>query len=483
VAAVVVIGALGTFALWRALSGPSGAETPEEAAATLFGSVDDEDYLGVAEIMLPSEREAFVQPSTAILLELTRLDQVAADAVDGDGNLQGFFGLQFDIPADGEPGALVYETQPIAGQDDLQWVIVTDGQIRVTFDPQELQDTFAGRLAEWIGAEIDREGLTVQTETVDLAEEYRNGSPLEFAVVREDGGYYVSHLYTAAMLATDKMTPPLDLAPIPVGADSPEQAAVDLVDHLVDLDAEGVLTLLDPQEFRVAYDYWAHYSPEMVQALDEARSSAAEEGVTWDLVSAAASSEERNGRRVVTYDEIVLSFISTSPELTFDLTFSINSNGLVMTGTVQGSPAQLAINGDMISGSAVLDGQPFEGELDLRTYEGRFNLNGEETVLVREGDCLLVISGGQQELVCDEELGFDGGNALLDLQRDYREALADAGRPGLTVVERDGRWYVSGFPTFAYTVVDFLSALDQEEFDHLLDGYDELIESGIDSLD
>jgi hypothetical protein len=469
--------AVGGFALWRALANPGGAETPEEAASMLFESIDNEDLLGLAEIMLPSERESLLEPTTDMLVQLSRLELLSEEAVDGDGNVQDFSGLEFDIPAAGEPGSPVFEVTPVGARQDLQWVVVTDGTMEVTYDPKQLRDGLGGRLAEWIDAELDEQDLQVQSETVDLREAFDDGEPMEFAVVEENGSYYVSMYYTIAGFASGKVAPNFAAAPAPVGADSPEQAAELLLQNLVNLDAEGVLTMLDPEEFRAAYDYWDAYSPEMVGSLDAALREASAAGVTWDLLSVDARSEDRNGRKLTMIDQVVLGITSTDPEAQLDLVITVNATGLVATGTAFDNPLDLTISQEYIRGSGTIDGESFAVDFNLLTYEGYYRIGGDEIVISRGGDCLILEFGADVQEICDDQIGIQGSDAFLDLQQDYRDAFADAGTPGLTVVERDGRWFVSGFPTIAYTFVDILAALDREEFDRIVGGYEDLIES------
>lgn len=475
---LAVVFAVGGFAVWRALSGPSGgADTPEEAASMFFGSVNDEDLLGVAEIMLPSERESVLKPSAAVLVELARLDLLSDNAVDGDGNVQDFSGLEFDIPGPDEVGALQYEVTPIGGREDLHWVVVTDGLIDVTYNPQELVDGLGGRFAEWINEESTPQDMEIQTSTLDLREEFEFGEPLQFAVVEENGSYFVSLYYTVAGLATDQQAPNFARAPEPVGSGTPEAAVVDMMTNLVALDAEGVLTMMDPEEFRAAYDYWDTYSPDMVQALDDALFEASREGFSWKLASAQASSENRNGRRIATIDEMVFEVSSVAEGAEAELTITINADGLILQGTVLGGPVDLMISAEAIKGSGTIEGELIEVDFNLLTYEGYYSFGGERVDVTREGDCIVLRFSGDFQEFCDEQIGLQGSNSMLDFQRDYEDAFGDVGAPGFTVVERDGRWYVSGFPTFGYAMVDGLKALDKEEFDRLIESYEELLES------
>ncbi|MGI9613064.1 MAG: hypothetical protein ACR2QO_09155, partial [Acidimicrobiales bacterium] len=483
VGAVVLIAAVGGFAVWRALSGPSGADTPVAAADMFFESLGNEDLLGLAEISVPSERRSLLEPATDVLIELERLDILSDDVVDGDGNVNDFSGITFDIPADGEPDALVYETRPISGREDLHWVTVTGGAMDVTYDPQLFRDGLGGRFSEWLENDGAGNDLPIETERIDFAEELAAGTPLEFAVIRQDGGYYISLWYTVAGLATEGADTALLPAPAPLGADSPEQAAIDVLDNLVDLEAEAVLTLLDPDEFAAAYDYWGNYSPELIAEWEQAKADATAEGVSWDLVSADAHAEERNGRTVAVYDKLVFSIVSTNIDAPADVTITVDGDGIVMEGTIQNAPVELSVTGTSIFGSATVDGEVFAVDFDISTYTGWYRVGTEVVNVAREGDCLLISTSTEQELLCDDDFGFTGTSALLDFRQDWENAIDGAGTPGLTMVERDGRWYLSGFPSYAYLGVDLLKALEPDELDRLIDDYEDLIESGIDEVD
>ena len=475
IATVVLLAGLGGFAIWRALSSPGGAATPEEAAAEVFDSIENEDVLGVVEIMLPSERESMVEPVTDIMIELARLDIIADDTVEGD-QLNNFTGLTVDFPDEGQPGALVYDVEPLGSSEDIRWVTVTDGMMTVTFDPQELEDGLGERFSEWIDADdLTTTGSGIETETVDLGDEYDFGTPLQFAVVEEDGSWYVSLWYTVAGFATDFEAPDLALAPTPAGAGSPEEAASQWVESLIELDLLTVMTLMDPDEFRAAYDYWGRYGPDLVSGAADLRVDAEREGVRWDVVSVAASSEDRNGRRLATIDELVLAVTSTADGAEADLTVGLNSDGLRVDGTIQGGPVEVAISQERATGQGVIEGESFEFDIDLVAYEGFAELGPDRFQFSRDGDCLVITTNGESDRLCEEELGTDPA-AAFDLQQDYQNFLDDIGTPGLTVVERDGRWYVSGFPTYAYAIVDFLKAVDKDEFDEFVDSYVDLIE-------
>lgn len=469
---VLAVLGVGVFAVSRALSGPTGADTPEEAAAQLFVALDNEDPLGVAEIALPGERESILEPGTDLIIELARLDFLDESAVEDD-EVQNITGLEIDVPAEGEPGALTFEVVEQPGSEGrLHWVTVTDGVITTTFDPTIFQDA----LGEQASLYADPDPGGIETETIDLGEEYEFGTPLEFAVVEQDGSYYVSFWYTVAGFANGFEPPILSQALQPVGAESAEQAAVQLLENVIGLDAAGTLSMMDPVEFGAAYDYWASYGPDLSRSWDDSRLTAAAEGVTWEVVSAEASSSSRNGRQVATFDQVVLRIVGTEAPNDFDVTIDLSGDGISIDGTIQGEPLSIIVNSTRAAGSGVLDGEAFEFEFDFDTLEGSGFIGQDRLSSRREGDCVIVESSESIDTLCEEDLGIGTAEAL-DLPGDYLDLYADVVAPGLTVVERDGRWYVSGMPTILYAYVDFLKAVDEEELQQFLERYEEVLDA------
>lgn len=475
-ASIVVVAAAGGFALWRALSNPGGAETPQEAAAQFFDAAESEDLLGIVEVILPSEREAVVEPMTAIAVELIRLDQLADSAVQ-DGDLANISGVTVDVPDDGQPGALVYEVEPLWGSEKVHWVTVTDGTLTMTFDPEVAKGGLGGRLQEWIDAETSPGDLRITTETVDLGDEYANGEPLEFAVVEEDGSWYVSLWYTVAGHATGGEAPDPLSAPTPAGAASAEEAATQFIRDLIEFDMEGAMTRLDPDEFRALYDYWGYFGPELAREADTAVAEAAAEGVRWSVQSIETSSQERNGRTVATIDRLAVEFVADVDGIEAEVLVALGDQALSVDGTIGTEAFTVRIDEERASGHGSIEGETFEFDIDLVTYEGFAHAFGQSFEMVRDGDCLLVTTQDGTERVCDEDFGMGGSSAALDLQQDWAAISDRVGTPGLTVVERDGGWYVSGFPSWAYLVVDLLAVIEPDEVDGLIDSYGELFES------
>ena len=339
----------------------------------MIEAFDNEDFLTIGESLVPNEREAAYEPTLDLLLELERLD-VVEDGTSEDG----VSGL--DITVTGvEP-----RIEPVT--ESISWVTLDTGTITTVTTPSELP---AGDLLK-----DDVVDKPVETETTILSED-----PINFAVVEYEGDWYVSIYYSIAEAArrdAGKSIPNPAAAPQPVGSDSPEALMEDLIQQTSDLHAQGILTLMDPEEFEAAYEYSSLYLPEAQAEFEELRVEAVEEQLTWTVDRVAAKTVERNGDTVVIVTEIAMTYVSKGQ-----------------------------------SGTATWDGQCFRAEFD-----------GESR------------SSCRQDAI--DEMGADDPASPL-IRAEY----------GLRVVERDGRWYVAGYPSLAGGYLDGLESLTPAQLEAL----------------
>ena len=77
-AAVVAVGGAGIFAVAN-MSGSTvgGAATPDELGVEFLSAVENEDVLGVIDVLVPGERDSLGQPFVELVSELQRLDVLA----------------------------------------------------------------------------------------------------------------------------------------------------------------------------------------------------------------------------------------------------------------------------------------------------------------------------------------------------------------------------------------------------------------------
>ena len=392
VAALGVAGA-GVFAVGKALQDPAGPGTPDEAVTAMMTALDDGDLIGIGEVMSPAEREAFIEPMFALTGELQRLE-----VLDPEMDMAAVQGLDIDVVG------LETTTEELAP--GIALVSVVGGTITTSSDIASLP--LGNVITDRVGDELNE--VENESDTVDFSED-----PMELVTIERDGSWYVSLTYTiaeAARAETDAPLPAFGSGPAPVGAPTPGGSVEAMVREAIALDLDGVMTQLDPEEFAALYDYSPLFLPDAQSAIDEFTAEFEANDITWQLDALTTSSQERNGRTIVTVD------------------------GIAASGS--------------------FDGQTFA-----------FDATGE---------CPSLTVGGETETFCPD------GDELAELEEFFPsfDVFADLEGGGVTVVERDGMWFVSGVPTAIYTYVDVFAALEPEEFDALIGDFENLLDGAMD---
>ncbi|MEE9416504.1 MAG: hypothetical protein V3V01_14565 [Acidimicrobiales bacterium] len=251
--AVLVLAAGSVAAITQfSSSAADGAESPEAAVQEFFVALGDEDLLGAAELIEPSERRTLVNPGIEIVGELQRLGVLADDldlsSVDG-------IDLQFDN--------MTYSPESLGG-----------GVVRVAVDGQA---TLIGNVAELPLGSLVTDRL--DEELAELAEEGPETNVEEMAglgvvAVERDGGWYVSMWYSVAEAARRSSglagLPAFGNGPTPSGGDSPEDAVWAMANGVSALSLEEMLAAIDPEEAAALYDYSTLFLDDAQAELDKA---------------------------------------------------------------------------------------------------------------------------------------------------------------------------------------------------------------------
>ncbi len=421
-AALVVTAGVGGFAVTSALSNPAGAPTPGAAFEQFFVAVDNEDLAGVLELMPPGERASLVEPTAAVMRQLQRLE-----VLDPGADTSALTG--FDLTVEG----VSYTVEQLDPR--LAWVTTTGGTVTTANVDLELMpfgtviDDVFDAVQEAAGEmSLEDQMSEVDDEVADLG-----ADPFSLAVIEEGGSWYVSLMYTVAESArhdSGMLFPGLGNGPTPVGGATPGDALKGMVEQGVDLDLGGVISYLDPVEMAALYDY----SPLFLDDADAGAQSFKEEVATLTLERIETRSWERNGRTMATIDGFA--------------------------GRIQGIDP--------------FGGEPLEGSFDFDGDCSSVTINGESQQLCNSDTASPLEGGDPQEMVEDlfDELGID-----LSTFQDLTVP-----EQGVTVVERDGRWYVSMVPSMMYPVAETLEQLDAEAFGDLVDAVETLVENGAQSF-
>lgn len=279
VAAVLATGAAGIFAVSN-LTGAShgGAASPDELGLSLLQAIENEDVLGVVDVLSPGERDVFRDPLVDLVSELTRLEVLSTDA-----DLSRLLGV--DVELSNERVTASSTNVPDITNIDLRADAV------LTFDGAELP----------IGALItDNVPDDVLTEMRGTRLTETDEFDVRLTAVEEDGRWYFSVFHTIAELARQEADPG-SLIPIQgIGADGADtaEAAFDAVlDRVEDLDLTGLLRTLNPGEAAALQRYAPLF-------LEEAEAALAEVPLEWTITRREFRVDESGDTATVFLDAI-----------------------------------------------------------------------------------------------------------------------------------------------------------------------------------
>jgi hypothetical protein len=284
-------------------------------------------------------------------------------------------------------------------RDDVATVNMKGGNLAIAADITKL---FGGVITQF--AEETLPEKTNETQKFDSA---------NLATIKRDGRWYVSLTYSIAEAARTDMGKPMPEKAASIaaaGADSPEAAVSQMMNKLGALDAKGAIALMDPDEMGALQDY----SPLFIQ----------------DLEKAAA-----DGRQ-----EFALSFP--------DLGLKATKNGSSTTVAITKWSADLTIPSTEGKGTRFqLDGDCVKAEIEDKTSKR---------------------CGKDLPKLVNDLLGEDDTPVDPDLQKAWDQSYgkwvtAPGEQGGISVVERNGKWFVAPVRTMMDSVVTSLKKIKPED--------------------
>lgn len=269
---VVAVVAAGTFAVTQLRSNDSdgGASSPEQVGTDLTTALDNEDILGVVDLLLPGERETFRQPMIDVVDELKRLE-ITDDSADL-GKVGGF-----DITID-DVDVKARETNV----DDIQLVNVTaNATVAINGEDLPIGDFLIEQVFGGDRPEVDEDSGD-------------QGLDVTFAAVERGDRWYVSMFYSAAnSIAGDADIPEEGI--LARGADQPEGALDNLIGATSNLDLETMISTLNPNEAEALQRYAPLFIDDAQNALDDV-------AITWKVSDTEYSVSGSGNRRQVGVD-------------------------------------------------------------------------------------------------------------------------------------------------------------------------------------
>ncbi|MET0326196.1 MAG: hypothetical protein ABW219_13295 [Ilumatobacteraceae bacterium] len=246
----VAIVAAGAFAITRFTddsAAAGGADSPEAAGEAFLAAIDNEDALGMIDVLLPGERETLGGPATDLIEELTRLEVLSDDA-----SLSGVDGIDLVVESQS------VETRP-TNVDDIVNVDIT-AAISGSVEGESLP------IGDWIRENLDEDLSELDSESPEPTPD-----TLPLTAVRKDGRWYLSLFYTAAESAREETGQEIPAEGVtPTGGDSPEAAMDAFLDGVEGLDLGAVIASLNPDEFEALQRYAPLFLDDAQAALDDA---------------------------------------------------------------------------------------------------------------------------------------------------------------------------------------------------------------------
>ncbi len=261
VGAIAIVGA-GVFGVTRLVSDSDGggAATPEEAGLALLTALENEDVLGMMDVLLPGERETLQEPMVEVTDELSRIEVLSADA-----SLADVAGVDIELQ---DERVEVEETNV---DDIVNLEISARGTGTIDGEQLPIGDLVADNLPDDTDlSDLDASGEADQEEL----------ETLPITAVEQDGRWYLSVFHSVAENARRSAEEPVDIPTegvAPVGGDSPEDAVDAFLGGVQDLDLETIIASLNPDEFQALQRYAPIFLDDAQADLDQA---VADEGVT-----------------------------------------------------------------------------------------------------------------------------------------------------------------------------------------------------------
>jgi hypothetical protein len=309
VVGLLAVGGAGVFAVSSFTGGSDGgAADPDALGASLMTAFENEDVLGMIDVLAPGERDLFRQPSIDFVSELARLEVLSSDA-----DLSAIAGL--DLVLDNE--------QVVVDGTNVDDIV----NVRMRADAEITIDGAAFPVGDLITDNMDADMLDEMRSTTETTEERID---IELTAVQLDGRWYFSLFHTLAELARAEAAPDTDIPLEGIGArgaESPDAAVNQLFDSIEQLDLELLLQSLNPGEAAALQRYAPLF-------LDDAEAVLDEVPLEWRITTRGFRVEGDGPQRTVFVDAIGIE------------------------GDLEGTPFTLAVDGDCVSAS--LDGETFE---------------------------------------------------------------------------------------------------------------------------
>jgi hypothetical protein len=397
VVGVVALLAAGAFAIAMITGNDEGgAASATDVGTALVDALNDEDLLGVVELLLPNERDVLQQPMIDLLEDLKRLDVLSPEA-----SLDRIGGVDIQITD-------VEVLEETTNADDITNIVLS-GTSNVVVEGERVP----------LGDLLIDEAFSGERPDLDRPAETHAFDDLRLTTVERDGRWYLSAFYTIAEQARGSGADIPDTGVTAAGAAEPHLAVDEIIDAAARIDLNEVIALLDPTEAEALQRYAPLFLDQAVDAADAA-------GVTVTVSDATYSVDEiDDDRSSVTIDSITIT--ATAPDEEEPVTATYADGCLTVVGVPQASgeevPEMCGLGSDAVdefAGTTGL-GQSDEARAMFEAFRAAFEDYDPAGITVHEVDGSWYVSPIRS--------WSDGLDSVLDaLDRDELDRIVEATR-------------------------------------------------------
>jgi len=407
-AAAILIGGGGYLAI-NAGAEDGGADSPRDALSGALSSLSNEDLIGAAVFVEPTERETMIDAGFEVVQELIRLD-VFDESLDL-GSIEGF-DFEFD-----DVEISVVDIRP-----GLAHLFIESGTATAEVDGASIP------LGSLVTDRVDAEDLAISERNT----EEMSRSDIPIVAVQRDGRWYLSLWYSVAegaLIETGTSRPGASERLAEIGGDSPERAVENFIGALEHLDMATMIGMLDPQEASALYDYAPAFVGDAQIEADRFIEEMAQEGWEWSVTDLQLRADTDGSLATVYIDRVA--FEAAGPDASLEVSFAPDRMELYFD-----SP-------DLLMEFVV------EGDCVTFTIEDRYDRDTQS--------------------MCTDELLAEAGLSSLD--SGIFSGMSTVDEFGVVVRNVGGRWYISPIRTGSQMMLQTIRALDADAVAETVDAF------------
>jgi hypothetical protein len=365
-AAVVAVVAVVVSAVFvTGFIGKSGAATPEEAMKAAVSALENGDFLGLIDVILPSERDMVKDPFVKGVKELNRLGVLDSNTSPGSQFIKY------------KMSNMTLRTESVS--EDVSRVFVSGTMVTEVDSSVKLGPVFEGipefenkkSLAD-LGSRDLPEGSSLENGVRRETTEVKDAM---FAAVKNGGRWYLSMGYSIAEGIRRESGDPMPTEGIsPTGSKTPEEAISLYFDNVENLNLSGLISGLHPGEFGALQRYAPMFLNDAQSSIDD---FVKENSFSWSVNNLELEKIEKSDNKASVRIKNLAIKGSVAGE-TFEV--SLSHTGSDITYSASSSDGSLEGSGSL-SDAATSDGGlgvseispvfwKYAMSLSVRTYKG-----------------------------------------------------------------------------------------------------------------